>query len=152
VFVYALAEDLQVMGRWMERPYLFVFPVISTLAAVVLAFSVRYRRDELPFPMVILIFLSAFGTLAILSAHARLHDRQLQSLQGQSRVHARALLKLSAAAWQTATDQVGAPDRQTTIIPTIASQVADIGDRPYLSDPKPRYAPLKPMWRADDPP
>jgi cytochrome d ubiquinol oxidase subunit II len=65
VFVYALAEDLQVMGRWMERPYLFVFPVIGALAAVVLALSVRYRRDELPFPMVMLIFLSAFGTLAI---------------------------------------------------------------------------------------
>jgi cytochrome d ubiquinol oxidase subunit II len=65
VFIYALAEDLPVMGRWMERPYLFVFPVIGALAAVVLAVSVRYRRDELPFPMVILIFLSAFGTLAI---------------------------------------------------------------------------------------
>jgi cytochrome d ubiquinol oxidase subunit II len=44
---------------------LFVFPVIGAMAAVVLAVSVRYRRDELPFPMVILIFLSAFGTLAI---------------------------------------------------------------------------------------
>jgi len=49
----------------LERPYLFVFPVIGALAAVVLAASVRYRRDELPFPMVILIFLSAFGTLAV---------------------------------------------------------------------------------------
>jgi cytochrome d ubiquinol oxidase subunit II len=65
VFSYALAEDLQVMGRWMERPYLFVFPVISAFAAVVLAVSVRYRLDELPFPMVTLIFLSAFGTLAV---------------------------------------------------------------------------------------
>jgi cytochrome d ubiquinol oxidase subunit II len=65
VFAYALVEDLQVMGRWMERPYLFVFPVIGALAAVVLAVSVRTRRDELPFPMVIFIFLSAFGTLAI---------------------------------------------------------------------------------------
>ena len=35
------------------------------LAAIVLAISVRYRRDELPFPMVISIFLSAFGTLAV---------------------------------------------------------------------------------------
>jgi cytochrome bd ubiquinol oxidase subunit II len=65
VFAYALVEELQVMGRWMERPYLFVFPVIGALAAVVLAVSVRTRRDELPFPMVIFIFLSAFGTLAI---------------------------------------------------------------------------------------
>jgi cytochrome d ubiquinol oxidase subunit II len=65
VFICALAEDLQVMGRWMERPYLFVFPVIGALATVVLALSVRSRSDELPFPMVVLIFLSAFGTLAI---------------------------------------------------------------------------------------
>jgi cytochrome bd ubiquinol oxidase subunit II len=65
VFSYALAEHLRVMGRWMERPYLFVFPVIGALAAVILAVSVRYRRDALPFPSVILIFLSAFGTLAL---------------------------------------------------------------------------------------
>jgi cytochrome bd ubiquinol oxidase subunit II len=65
VFGYALAEHLQVIDRWLERPYLFVFPVIGALSLVVLAFSVRYRRDELPFPMVVLIFLAAFGTLAI---------------------------------------------------------------------------------------
>jgi len=64
VFIYALAEHLQVMNRWMERPYLFVFPIVAALAAVVLANSVQYRRDQLPFPMVFLIFLSAFGTLA----------------------------------------------------------------------------------------
>ena len=34
VFIFALAENLQVMGRWMERPYLFVFPVIGALAAI----------------------------------------------------------------------------------------------------------------------
>jgi cytochrome d ubiquinol oxidase subunit II len=45
----------------MERPYLFVFPITAALAAVVLAASVRYRRDDLPFPMVALIFVSAFG-------------------------------------------------------------------------------------------
>jgi cytochrome bd ubiquinol oxidase subunit II len=65
VFIYALAENLQVMGRWMERPYLFVFPMTGALAAIVLAVSVRYRQDDLPFPMVGLIFVSAFGALAI---------------------------------------------------------------------------------------
>ena len=30
-----------------------------------LTFSVRYRRDDLPFPMVVVIFIVAFGTLAI---------------------------------------------------------------------------------------
>jgi cytochrome bd ubiquinol oxidase subunit II len=65
VFVYALAENLQVMGRWLERPYLFVFPVIGIVAAIVLAASVRHRRDGAPFYMVSLIFAAAFGTLAI---------------------------------------------------------------------------------------
>jgi cytochrome d ubiquinol oxidase subunit II len=65
VFSYALAEDLQVMGRWMDRPYLFIFPVIGAMAAVVLAVSIERHRDELPFPMVVLIFLAAFATLAI---------------------------------------------------------------------------------------
>jgi cytochrome bd ubiquinol oxidase subunit II len=65
VFAYALAVDLRVTGRWLERPYLFVFPVIGALAAIVLAVSVRQRRDDLPFYMVALIFVAAFGTLAI---------------------------------------------------------------------------------------
>jgi cytochrome d ubiquinol oxidase subunit II len=65
VFAYALAEDLKVMDRWLQRPYLFVFPVIGALAAVVLAASVKHRRDGPPFYMVALIFVAAFGTLAI---------------------------------------------------------------------------------------
>jgi cytochrome d ubiquinol oxidase subunit II len=65
VFGYALAENLRVIGRWLERPYLFVFPVIGALATIVLAVSVRQRRDDLPFYMVALIFVAAFGTLAI---------------------------------------------------------------------------------------
>jgi cytochrome d ubiquinol oxidase subunit II len=65
VFAYALAENLQVMGRWLQRPYLFVFPVIGAVAAVVLAWSVRRRHDGPPYYMVALIFAAAFGTLAI---------------------------------------------------------------------------------------
>jgi cytochrome d ubiquinol oxidase subunit II len=65
VFVYALAENLQVMHRWLERPYLFIFPAIGIIAALVAASSVRRRRDGLPFYMVALIFVAAFGTLAI---------------------------------------------------------------------------------------
>ena len=49
VFAYALGENLRVMGRWLERPYLFVFPVIGAVAAVALAASVRHRRDGAPF-------------------------------------------------------------------------------------------------------
>jgi cytochrome d ubiquinol oxidase subunit II len=65
VFVYALSENLPLMHRWIDRPYLFVFPAIGALAAVVLAASVRRRRDGWPFYMTALIFVSAFGTLAI---------------------------------------------------------------------------------------
>ena len=65
VFVYALAENLQVLGRWLERPYLFVFPTSGALAAIALSIGVRRRWDALPFPMVALIFVAAFGTLAI---------------------------------------------------------------------------------------
>ena len=65
VFVYALAENLQVMHRWLERPYLLVFPAIGVIAALVAAASVRHRRDGVPFYMVALIFAAAFGTLAI---------------------------------------------------------------------------------------
>ena len=65
VFVYALAADLPVMPRWLERPYLFAFPAIGAAAAVILAASVRRRHDGPPFYMVALIFAAAFGTLAI---------------------------------------------------------------------------------------
>ena len=37
------------------------------MAAIVLAVSIRRHQDELPFPMVVLIFLAAFATLAISS-------------------------------------------------------------------------------------
>jgi len=65
VFVYALAGNLQVMQRWLERPYLFVFPLIGAVATLVLAHSVRQRLDGPPYYMVALVFTAAFGTLAI---------------------------------------------------------------------------------------
>jgi cytochrome d ubiquinol oxidase subunit II len=65
VFIYALAENLQIVNRWLERPYLFVFPAISVAAAAVAIASVRRRWDGWPFCMVVLILMSAFGTLAI---------------------------------------------------------------------------------------
>jgi len=65
VFAYALAENFRVIARWLERPYLFVFPVIGALSVLVLAFSVQFRHDDVPFPMVVLVFVAAFGTLAV---------------------------------------------------------------------------------------
>jgi cytochrome bd ubiquinol oxidase subunit II len=64
VFAYALFENLQVMGRWLERPYLFVFPAIAIIAALLAARSVRRRHDGVPFIMVTVIFAAAFATLA----------------------------------------------------------------------------------------
>ena len=64
VFAYALVENLRVMDRWLERPYLFVFPAIGIIAALAAARSVRRRRDGVPFIMVALIFAMAFATLA----------------------------------------------------------------------------------------
>jgi cytochrome d ubiquinol oxidase subunit II len=65
VFGFALAEHLQVIGRWLERPYLLVFPFIGAAATAVLAISVRQRRDGPPFYVAALLFVAAFGTLAI---------------------------------------------------------------------------------------
>ena len=65
VFTYALAENLAVMSRWLERPYLFALPAIGAVAAAVAGFSVRRRRDAVPFAAVLMIFAVAFGTLAI---------------------------------------------------------------------------------------
>jgi cytochrome d ubiquinol oxidase subunit II len=63
-FGYAVTADLRVMGRWFERPWLFVFPALGALATSGLLSGVRNRRDWVPFAMVALIFLSAFGTMA----------------------------------------------------------------------------------------
>ena len=65
VFIFALGENLRVMPRWLERPYLFVFPLIGIVASIVLAVSVRQRRDGPPFYMAAAIFAAAFGTFAI---------------------------------------------------------------------------------------
>ena len=60
-----VAQNLAVLARWLERPYLFVFPVIGAIAAAVAVFAVRRRRDAVPFAAVLVIFAAAFGTLAI---------------------------------------------------------------------------------------
>jgi cytochrome bd ubiquinol oxidase subunit II len=65
VFTCALAEHLPIMHRWIDRPYLFVFPAIGAAAAIMLALSILRRNDRWPFYLVTLIFASAFGTLAL---------------------------------------------------------------------------------------
>ena len=65
VFAYALAENLPILHRWIDRPYLFVFPAIGAIAAIVLAINVLGRNDRWPFYMVALIFVAAYATLAL---------------------------------------------------------------------------------------
>ncbi len=65
VFGYALAENLRILHRWLERPYLFAFPAVGVVAALLAAASIRRRRDGAPYYLVALIFAAAFGTLAI---------------------------------------------------------------------------------------
>jgi len=64
-FVYALAEDFRIMDRWLERPVLLLFPALGAVASVLLIRGIKDRRDRQPFRMTALIFLSAFGTLAV---------------------------------------------------------------------------------------
>jgi cytochrome bd ubiquinol oxidase subunit II len=65
VFLHALIKHLPIMHRWIDRPYLLVFPAIGGVAASVLARSILRHDDRWPFRMVTLIFVSAFGTLAL---------------------------------------------------------------------------------------
>jgi cytochrome d ubiquinol oxidase subunit II len=65
VFLFALSENLRVLGRWLERPYLFVFPLAGVAAGIALALSVRRRREREPFYLVAATFTAAFGTFAV---------------------------------------------------------------------------------------
>jgi cytochrome d ubiquinol oxidase subunit II len=62
---FALAQNLRIMNRWLERPYLLIFPALGAGAAYLLVGSVRRRNDEAPFRLVAVFFLAAFGTLAV---------------------------------------------------------------------------------------
>jgi cytochrome bd ubiquinol oxidase subunit II len=53
-----------VMHRWIERPWLAVFPLIGLLAVFAIVSGIRRRRDAWPFAGAVVIFLAAFATLA----------------------------------------------------------------------------------------
>jgi cytochrome d ubiquinol oxidase subunit II len=65
VFAHALILQLPILHRWIDRPYLFIFPAIGVVAACVLVSSILRHDDYWPFQMVSSIFVSAFGTLAL---------------------------------------------------------------------------------------
>jgi cytochrome bd ubiquinol oxidase subunit II len=64
-FVSALAMHLSLMGRWLERPYLLIFPLIGAVSALRLLKGARRQNDLAPFRFSALIFVAAFGTLAV---------------------------------------------------------------------------------------
>ena len=64
-FVWALVLDLRVMHRWLEEPFLVVFPLIGIAACRFLLTAVRKRRQLVPFLCGAAIFAAAFATLAI---------------------------------------------------------------------------------------
>ncbi len=63
VFAFTLVSDHQVIDRWLESPWLFVFPAIGAGACYVLWRAVRARCDWKPFAMTAVIFLAAFATM-----------------------------------------------------------------------------------------
>ena len=64
-FVFALDAHLRVMNRWLEDPWLIVFPAIGAVATIALFVGCRRRRsDRLPFVMTAIIFATSFLTLA----------------------------------------------------------------------------------------
>jgi cytochrome d ubiquinol oxidase subunit II len=65
VFVYALVLQLDVMQRWIERPVLWIFPLVGAAAAAGCFLGIRARLDTVPFVMTVVIFLCAFGTMAV---------------------------------------------------------------------------------------
>ncbi len=63
-FGFAVAENLRVMHRWVERPGMLVLPAAGVLACAGLIYGTRRRVDWMPFAMASIIFAAAFGTLA----------------------------------------------------------------------------------------
>jgi cytochrome d ubiquinol oxidase subunit II len=63
-FIFAVAEQLRVIDRWLDRPALLIFPVIGGLATLGLYWRLRRRRDGRPFVMTVVIFAAAFGAMA----------------------------------------------------------------------------------------
>jgi cytochrome d ubiquinol oxidase subunit II len=64
VFFSALIDQLHVLHRWIERPWLVVFPVAGLVGCLGIMLGLQKRWDSWPFLGVVLIFLAAFGTLA----------------------------------------------------------------------------------------
>jgi cytochrome d ubiquinol oxidase subunit II len=65
LFFHALHEELAIMRRWLDRPYLFLVPLVALCAMAGTLSGVKRRRDNQPFQMVVVLFICAYAMLAI---------------------------------------------------------------------------------------
>ena len=65
LFLHALHEDLAIMHRWLDRPYLFLVPLVALCAIAGTLTGARRRRDNQPFLMIVVLFICAYAMLAI---------------------------------------------------------------------------------------
>jgi cytochrome d ubiquinol oxidase subunit II len=63
-FVASIGIHLRVMERWIDRPWLVVFPLIGLAAVFSMRHGIRRRFDAWPFLSAAAIFMAAFATLA----------------------------------------------------------------------------------------
>jgi len=64
-FAMSLLMELQVMSRWLDRPLLLIFPLIGLIGCILIVRGIRARYDWMPFAGGVVLFLAAFGTLAV---------------------------------------------------------------------------------------
>ena len=65
LFGLALTQELPVMRRWLQRPALFVFPLLGAALCSMLFLAVRARRELMPFLCAVGLFAAAMGTLCV---------------------------------------------------------------------------------------
>ena len=65
LFVHALYEDLAIMRRWLDRPYLLLVPLVALCAIAGTVAGIRRHRDNQPFLMIVVLFICAYAMLAI---------------------------------------------------------------------------------------
>ena len=61
----AFAMDLRITHRWVQRPELFVFPAIGTLALLTMLLGILRKFDQVLYPAGVIMFIAAFLTMVL---------------------------------------------------------------------------------------
>jgi cytochrome d ubiquinol oxidase subunit II len=64
-FIYVAVTRPDIIRLWIDRWPMLIFPIIGAVATIALVAALRQRNDVVPFLMTALIFVCAFGTLAV---------------------------------------------------------------------------------------